>query len=186
MILCKANPQVIQMFRPQMSLSHYPTRQGTGKVSFICLLDLRVSSFGHLDIRSTGAFFDGNNMEMHATNTLVLVACPCSYTPVQSQLSNPPNFKPAGVAFTLPDTSRRYAPGPSQPSHVELTCSPTNYSDSPLSSTPSSSSETSLQSLSSSPPIFQPTDTDVSFMLLDALPRYRRCVISLAVQFTCF
>ncbi len=183
-ILCKANPQVLKMFSPQMSLSHYLTRQGTGKVSFICLLNLHVSSFGDLNIRLTGAFFDGINMEMHVTNMLVVRAC--SYTPMQSQLSNPPNFKPASVAFTLPDTSRRYALRPSQSSRIELTCSPTNHSDSPLSLMPSSSSETSMQSLSSSAPIFQPNNTDVSFTLPDMSMRYRHCVISLAVQFTCF
>ncbi|PBK58559.1 hypothetical protein ARMSODRAFT_1028162 [Armillaria solidipes] len=78
---------------------------------------------------------DDINTETHVTNAFVARAC--SYTPVQSQSSSPANFEPADVASTIPDASR---------------------SDSPLSSTPSSSSETSLKSQSSTPPIFQPTD----------------------------
>ncbi|PBK91294.1 hypothetical protein ARMGADRAFT_219541 [Armillaria gallica] len=101
------------------------------------------SSFGDLDISSTGAFFDGINTDMHATNTLAARAC--SYTPVSSLSSSPPNFESIDVASTIHDASR---------------------SASPLSSTPSSSSEISLQSQSSSPPIFQPTD--VAFTPADA------------------
>ncbi|KAK0214606.1 hypothetical protein EDD85DRAFT_1030114 [Armillaria nabsnona] len=140
--------QVLQMFSPRMSLLRYPTRQGRETVSRISLLDLRVFSFGDLDLSSTGPFFDGINTEMHTTNTLVAHAC--SDAPVPSLSSSPPNFESTNVASTVPDVSRR---------------------DSPLFSTSSSSSETSLQSQSSIPPIFQPTD--VAFTPADTSRSYR-------------
>ncbi|KAK0214604.1 hypothetical protein EDD85DRAFT_1030119 [Armillaria nabsnona] len=70
---------------------------------------------------------------------------PCQAYPQVLATSNPPN-----VASTVPDVSRR---------------------DSPLFSTSSSSSETSLQSQSSIPPIFQPTD--VAFTPADTSRSYR-------------
>ncbi|PBK58383.1 hypothetical protein ARMSODRAFT_983890 [Armillaria solidipes] len=120
----------------------------TGTVSCIFLLDLRVSSFGDLDISSTGAFFDGTNWETHATNALVAHAC--SDTSVPSQSSSPPNFEPTDVASTLPDVSR---------------------SHSPLSSMSSSTSETSLQCHSTTPPSLQPDN--VTFTVPDASRSYQ-------------
>ncbi|SJL13352.1 uncharacterized protein ARMOST_16794 [Armillaria ostoyae] len=103
------------------------------------------SSFGDLRISSTGAFFDGINTEMYATNALVARAC--SDTPVTRQSSSTPNFEPTDVASTIPGASRR-------------------DSNSPLSSTSSSNSDTSLQSPSASPPNLQPSE--VAFILPDA------------------
>ncbi len=138
MIPCKANLQVLQMFNSWMSLSCYPTHQGTVTVSFICPLDLHVSSFHNLAFWLTDASFDGINTKVDATN--MLVAHTCSYTPMQSLSSSPPNFESINVAFTVPDTSRRYAPESSQFPHIELTCYPTSHSESPLFSASSSSS----------------------------------------------
>ncbi len=67
----QTNPQVLQMFNPRMPLSCYPTHQGTGTVSFISLLDLRVSSFHDLAFWSTDTSLDGINSKMYATSTSV-------------------------------------------------------------------------------------------------------------------
>ncbi|KAK0224360.1 hypothetical protein IW262DRAFT_887122 [Armillaria fumosa] len=114
------------------------------------------SSFSELDGSSTRAFNDIFR-EIYATNMPVVYACP--YTPVPRQLTMRQSFEPSDVASTISHASRRNPPESSQPSHVELTCSPASENDSCLSSMSPSSSSYSQQSHFLTPPTFQPTDS---------------------------